>query len=75
MTATIKVKFELTIHMDDIRKVLEQRGIVANQANTKRLVDLIRSVPIQANQDFFETVPTDRDILLMYGFTFRPERS
>lgn len=69
--AIIKAKMDLVFQMKDIKQALEQRGLVANQANINRLVRIVKDTPIRANIHFFETVPVDRETLLMYGFTFR----
>lgn len=75
MEPIIKVKFELVLKLKDIEATLKARGIAVNQANIQRLVKLIRETPISANNEFYEGVPTDRQILLMYGFTFTKEGS
>lgn len=73
MSAVMKVKLELALKLDDIEKALKQREIAVTQANVKRLVKLITDTPISANEAFYEGVPTDRQILLMYGFTLTKE--
>lgn len=73
LSAVIKAKLELHLKLEDIEGALKDRGIVINQANAKRLVNLVRDMPISANAEFFEGVPTDRQILLMYGFSFPKE--
>lgn len=73
MSAVIKAKLELILKLEDIQGALKDRGIAVNQANAKRLVNLVRDTPISANPEFFEGVPTDRQILLMYGFSFPKE--
>jgi hypothetical protein len=70
MEPVIKAKMELVLKLKDIESALKNRGIAVNQANIKRLVNLIKDTPILANPEFYEGVPTDRQILLMYGFTF-----
>lgn len=71
MEPVIKTKLELVLKLKDIEATLKARGIAVTQANIKRLVGLIRDTPISANSEFFEGIPTDRQVLLMYGFTFR----
>jgi hypothetical protein len=72
----IKTKLDLVLKLKDIENALRERGIAVNQANIKRLVNLIKNTPISANAEFYEGVPTDRVILPMYGFTFeRKEES
>ncbi|KFN07267.1 MULTISPECIES: hypothetical protein [Paenibacillus] len=75
MEPIIKTKLEVVLKLKDIEATLKARGIAVTQANIKRLVGLIRDTPISANSEFFESVPTDRQILLMYGFTFTKEGS
>lgn len=70
MAAVMKAKLDLLVNLGDVHSALEQRGIAVNQANTKRLVDIITDVPILANAEFYEGVPMDQPTLLMYGFTF-----
>lgn len=70
MEPVIKTKLELVLKLKDIEATLKARGIAVTQANIKRLVSLIRDTPISANPEYFEGVPTDRQVLLMYGFTF-----
>ncbi|WP_018749834.1 hypothetical protein [Paenibacillus sanguinis] len=70
MEPVIKTKLELVLKLKDIEATLKARGIAVTQANIKRLVGLIRDTPISANSEFFEGIPTDRQVLLMYGFTF-----
>ncbi|MNW34011.1 hypothetical protein D3C74_109780 [compost metagenome] len=73
MAAVMKVKFELLLKLDDIEQALKSRGITTTPANVKRLVKLIQDSPISANNEFFEDIPTDRQILIMHGFTFIKE--
>ncbi|PZM65885.1 hypothetical protein SK3146_02492 [Paenibacillus konkukensis] len=75
MEPVIKTKLELVLKLKDIEATLKARGIAVTQANIKRLVGLIRDTPISANPEFFEGVPTDRQILLMYGFTFNKKEA
>lgn len=66
-----KIKIELTVDLDKVKEALEQRNIVVNESNVKRFLKLIRSGIFGASDDMYYQQPTDQEILLMHGFTFK----
>lgn len=66
---SIKIKLELTVDIEVIKKVFRERGIEANISNIKKVASVYRARPyFIKGKDFFDDFPRDKETLLMYGF-------
>lgn len=64
----IKIKLELNVDIEVLKKVLEERGFEPSIANMKKIGSIYksRSYSITTN-GFFKDLPKDEETLLMYG--------
>lgn len=63
----IKFKLEFSVDIKVIKKVLESRGIEPSLANMKKLTSIYKTRLYNADEKFFDDIPKDKEILVMYG--------
>lgn len=66
----LKIKIEIILSMDDVKKALEKRGITVNKTNFRKMVDLIKRGSFDLRSEFYDELPKDREMLEFYGFSF-----
>lgn len=66
----LRIKIEIILSVDDIKKALEKRSIKVNKTNFRRMVDLIKSGVFDLKSEFYDELPKDRETLEFYGFSF-----
>ena len=66
----LKIKIEIIIGLDDVKKSLKKRGITVNKSNLRRMIDLIKRGSFDLRSEFYDELPKDRETLEFYGFSF-----
>ncbi|WP_018752204.1 hypothetical protein [Paenibacillus sanguinis] len=70
---------KLVIHVpvevssEAVKAAFARKGIVPNQANARRFLDLLRLGLKVGIGDIYDEVLADKETLLMRGFTFKKE--
>jgi hypothetical protein len=72
--AIIEKKATIVMESKDIMKALKKRGIVQNKVNMNRFAKLCVMGNFTINNtEFYDKIPSDREDLILYGFTFEKE--
>ena len=64
-------KIEVSIKALDIKNALKERNIIPNKANMDRMIKMIKNGRFIAKEEMLDELSMDKEILLMYGFTFK----
>ena len=63
----IKFKLEFSADIKVLKKVLEERNIIPSVSNMKRVLNIYKNRTYNANKEFFNDIPKDKETLLIYG--------
>jgi len=63
----IKFKLEFSVDVDILKEVLEKRGFEPSISNMKKLLSIYKTRTYNANLKFFDDIPKDKEMLLIYG--------
>ena len=69
----IVIHVPVEVSSEAVKAAFSRRGIVPNQANVRRFLDLLRLGLKTGMGDIYDEVLADKEILLMRGFTFEKE--
>lgn len=62
------MKIELSVDINVLKKILEERGFEPSIANMKKIGSIYKSRSYSiTTKEFFKDLPKDRETLLMYG--------
>lgn len=68
--AELIIKISVICKRKEVEALLKSRGIVPNNANVCRFINMSQQCALNVGPDFYEGFPTERETLLMSGFTF-----
>lgn len=66
----MKIKIELELDGNEIKRALQERGLACSKSNMARFARMASKAIVRPGKNLYDNAPTDRLQLLMYGFTF-----